>query len=452
MYRSIICPAFYINFKTCTSPHLMSFVAAIDQARNKTTWSRAVIALASVLDHIQFSISSESLTLSAVNSSRTTHGEIVFDCLFFRDYAFHTSSIMREGYLVDSRDSTRSAYSFIVSSKHMVVLFKNLDSANLSYICLQADFHEDVPITRRYKLLVEVLTKKLIVKKYQMNYQPVSRRSVEIPALYKQDYEEGNARYLRMDTATLKLFFDMVPVTTEDFRIDVKAAKILFGAYTKQILKDREYLKQPMLITILMAVDELMDLNLGEYTVLVSFRLKDFRNFINLCTHMAGKEGDEELEPDCFELFFKTNGDPIVFEHKAPSLVVRFIQITADDAETVDTRGKKFTLPAPVVHRISPKKPQQDMTNRFNRKPLVPHRQDSNQYTESRQSLEYDDFDSARQSSPADIVTYGKRASTPVTAESLKRARVEEDTDYGTSDEEELGPTQANTKPKSLFD
>lgn len=429
----------------------MSLVAAIDQPKSISTWSRALVSLAGILDHIRFTACSQSLTLLAVNSSRTTHGEVVFNCQFFREFSLKTASIMPEGFQVNESDHSRSTYSFIVSSKHIVVLFKNLDAANLSYICLQADCHHDVPIMRRYKLMVEILTKKLIVKKYQMNYQPVLHHAVDIPREYKQDYEEGNARYFMVETATLKLFFDMVPVSTEDFRIDVKTSKILFGAYTKQILKDHQCLKQPMLITILMAVDELTDSNLGDISVLVNFRLKDFRNFISLCGYLGG-EGDEDLERGCFETFFKANGDPIVFEHTAPNIVTRFIQITAEDGdEPKEDDRKKHILAGHTIHRVSPRKPAPD----FARTHFSPGKPKSfpevarREQTPSR-DYGYDNFD-LRQSSPADIVTYGQRST--LVEPPAKRSHVEEDTDYGTSDDDKaLGPTQVSNKPKSLFD
>lgn len=444
----------------------MSFVAAIDSAVNIATWSRVVISLAAILEHICISISAEALTLLAINSSRTTHGEIVFDRGFFHDYEFQTGSILPEGFLADENDYAKSAFSFVVSSKHMLVLFKNLDAHNLNYICLQVNCHSNTPAMRRNKLLVEVLTKKLLVKKYQMSYLPVEHTATTVGTSYKAEVQDGRGHFYMMETAIMKQFFDMVPLGTEDFSIDIKTAKILFGAYTKQVVKEREYLKQPMLMTISMAVNELMDTNLGDTHVSLSFRLKDFRNFIALCMALKLDLGESEYYgPDPhYEAYFKEMGDPIFFESRTQNLVVRFIQFTADDSGV--NESKKYVLPAPTILRaamaldVEPtKRGEKRKTGApeksFRQKTVVPEKikrlQNLDYSDRSPQRPDYDDF-SAFDDGLYNMVTYGKRMSSPEKTPPPK-AKEGDDTDYSTSDSEKnLGPTQMTNKPKSLFE
>ncbi|SGZ56819.1 CIC11C00000002042 [Sungouiella intermedia] len=444
----------------------MSIVAAIDQRENISVWSRSVNSLASILDHVRFSFCRDSIMLLAVNSSRTANGEIVFTSLFFRELTFSTDYISSEGFVANELDYSSSTYSFIVSSKHLVMLFKNLDSSSLNYICLRVDCRSDTPLTRRYKLMVEVLTKKLIVKKFHMNYLPVTGDLNTVVSQYKEEYEKGNVRYFQAETATFKLFFDMVPGATEDFSIEVKMTKIVFGAYTKQVLKDREFLKQPMLITILMSTEELLDTNLGDINAVVNFRLKDIRNFINLCTAMKSDALDNDMMgvESHFNTYFKSNGDPIVFEYKAQNLTVAFIQITAEDSAKPELKSttKPYTLPAPAIQKVSEEKlanwtPAVSTYGKRDVAQLSRLDVTVSKLTSAPASHEeYEELDNFQYS--LQNITYGKRASTPIEPDSVKRAR--DDTDYSTSDDnapqeqvQEFGPTQHETyKPKSLFD
>lgn len=439
----------------------MALVAAIDSATNITTWSRVVSSLAAILEHICLSVSPESLTLLAVNSSRTTHGEIVFDRGFFHDYELQTELDASEN------DQSAAVFSVVVASKHMLVLFKNLDAHNLNYVCLQMNRDSNTPVARRNKLLVEVLTKKLLVKKYHISFLPVEYTAAStVGTKYKAEVQEGRGNFYMMETAIMKQFFDMVPLGAEDFSLDVKTAKILFGAYTKQVVRDREYLKQPMLMTISLAVNELMDTNLGEANVSLSFRLKDFRNFIALCVALKLDLGESEYygtDPH-YEAYFQSMGDPIFFESRAQHLVVRFIQFTADDNGGTE---KKYVLPAPAIVRAvratmtpeaeaprkNEKRKRQDQSGVGTKRAhpektsILPN---PNYSDRSPQRADYDEF-SPFEEGLYNVVTYGRRSRSP---EKTPPALANEaDTDYSASDtEQQLGPTQMTNKPKSLFE
>lgn len=438
----------------------MSIVAAIDDTRNISVWCRSVISLAGILENVRFSVSQKNLMLLAVNVSKTTNGEVVFSRRFFREFTFNTDSIMFEGYNAQESDSELSTYSFIVASKHLVMLFKNLDSASLNYVCMRVDCLATTPEIRKYKLMVEVFTKKLIVKKFHMYYQPVSGDHNTIVSQYKNEYELGAVHHFTAETATFKLFLDLVPVATEDFSIEAKTSKILFDAYTRQVLKDRELLKQPMLVTILMATEELVNTNLGSVHACVNFRLKDVRNFINLCWSVKAElDQPGDLDPQ-FDTYFKENGHPIVFEYRTPDVTVTYIQMTAEDSSKPPKPGATYSLPAPSVQKTELGKgawsaSSSILTSRSDR--LDTSRLGRLDVANSRVSVlqvqpeEADDF--VYYSNSPQAVTYRKRASSPLESPSAKKTR--DDTDYSTSDDDNtgLGPTQHNNyKPKSLFD
>ncbi|OBA21858.1 hypothetical protein METBIDRAFT_18821, partial [Metschnikowia bicuspidata var. bicuspidata NRRL YB-4993] len=235
----------------------MSFVAAISDAARIGTWSRACVALAGVADQIAFTVRATSLSMLAVNSSKTTHGEVHFEQGFFNEIAFSAAGVLEDGYC-----RAAGAYSFVVSSKHLVMLLKNSDAASLNYVCLQVECSTHTPAVRRYKLGVEILTKKLVLKKYQIGFQPVEVAPTDIPARYETRARGNDVFQYLVPAATFKQFLDTAHAAAEDFGVEAKAGRIAFEAYTKLVLRDRDCLKQPMLVTMQMAVADLARCNL----------------------------------------------------------------------------------------------------------------------------------------------------------------------------------------------
>lgn len=435
----------------------MSFVATIDETPNITTWARSVVALATVSDLIRFAVSGRTLSIHAVNSSRTTHAEMVFLRPFFREYTFNPTSILAEGFHEDETDHEDSCYSFIVTLRHVVMLFRSLDAANVSYVSLRVDCTPTTTAARRYKLNIEVLTKRLVLKKYQVAYQPVEYQKTAIANFYKL----ADVHFFKTEHAVLKLFLDMAPVSTEDFSIAVKPHKVTFGAFTKQILKDRELLKQPMLITILIATDELADTNMEDVEAAVSFRLKDFRTFVNLVANI--RELPDESDKTCHvEAYFRRSSDPIVFEYTSNRFLVQFIQITAADEHS--EKDPRYVLAGPVVSKLDTPAPApiHKPHRSIGASALASTRHPSSivSMLQSQSALQLVNSGNSTNSAHTDLeapepegyVTYGSRQPTPVELESRKRPR-EDDTDYATSEEETgFGPTQMANKPKSLFD
>ncbi|KAK6462219.1 Rad9-domain-containing protein [Scheffersomyces coipomensis] len=358
----------------------MSFVGVFDSKKHTLIWSKSIMALSGLSEHIKFVISDSSLSIAAVNSAKTSHAEITFTNSFFDEYSVDFKDVMDDGYEIDYENNDTSYYSFIVNSKHLATLFRNLDAKDLDYICLKVYWSKTAPVTMQFKLLIEIKTKSLIVKKYQTNYQPVYKNSVNIAALYKKELIDNQIqiesadriKYLMIEQIIPKQFLDMVPSSTEDFKIEVKPGKTSFTAYTKQVLKDRDYLRQPMSVTISLNPDDFPNSNFKEvfesetdYIFGINFRLKDFRNFLTLAAFITSSlalntSEDDYVDIDSndyFEIFFKNPGDPIIFELKnVPYVSVQFIQITSADNTEDQPVAKKvkttFALQSNVVHRI----------------------------------------------------------------------------------------------------
>lgn len=298
----------------------MSFVAELSLDKHKLVWSKAILALSLISEEIKFVISTGQLVISAINTTHTNNSEIIFARSFFQDYHVDFDGCISEGYENDT-------YSFIINSLHLFILFKHMDLQSL--ITFKIGFNTS------FKLLIDI-KRALVVKKYQINYHPIKNHLIQVVDEYKAEYhKESNKdiRYIMIDQTILKNFIDMIPLQTEEFRIEILNEKILFNGFTQLVLKDNnQYLKQPMSITISLGLDDLIETNLRHIlgNQSINFKLKFFKIFINLINFIKSAKFDNLN--DYFEMYFKNPGDPIVFElSNVPHIKINFVQLTNDE-------------------------------------------------------------------------------------------------------------------------
>lgn len=404
----------------------MSLTAVIGAGANITSWSRAILCLATVLDQMAIQPSNDGLKISAVNTSRTTRGEINLRRDYFKELQFRDDEAIQQ------------AHAFLVNSRHLSTLFKGCDGSSHSYILLRVDWdNETLLVTRRFKLFIEMMTKNMIVRKFQLGYQPIERTDWDLGKTYRADPETESTYQFEIATSIWKSFLDMVPVSTEDFSIDHKGNKILFGAFTKQVVKDRDILRQPMLLSVLMPVDELPDSNFKLNQSSLYFRLKDFRNFVTLCTCMRTQAGDDivvDSDPRV-SVYFKELGNPIVFEFAMTLFALSYVQVTSGgDAPSSPTKDYQIPVPVHVKDNIE----------------AFSSRGNSNGPDTLRSSIS-----GAQPGWPelAKFSSSSEKRNSKAKEISRKRQQSERDTDYTTSEgEEEFGPTQHASKPLSIFD
>lgn len=353
----------------------MLFVGVINKDSNKTIWSKAIQSLAGISDYIKIVIKAEALSISAVNIARTSCGEIEFKKSFFYQYDVDFTNVIKDGFQLELDDGDGdhvASYSMIVNSKHLIALFKNIDAHDLEYICLQAHISTDTPSAVLYKILVEMRASNRILRKYQVNYEPVLQKKVDIFSQYKKELYDQNmseqagrgvqegVKYIMVDQSIPRQFLDMMPSSTEEFGIEVNQEDMLLSGFTNQIVKDNEYIKQPMSVAVALSIDDLVHSNLhnlsGDSSVRINFRLKYFRNFMQLVSSINTKSATAletqdnitshyeliENSEEYLELFFKNPGDPILFELKSNRhLVIQYIQVTNDgNSNRVEGSGK----------------------------------------------------------------------------------------------------------------
>lgn len=473
----------------------MSFVGVIDSEKNKVIWSKAILSLAAISDHLKFIISPDSLSISAVNNAKTSHAEIFFKKSFFYDYFVDFTNIIPEGFDngiesgIDSElDDSKLSYSFVINSKHMAILFKNLDAVDIDYICFKIHWSRDTQINMKYKLLIEIKTRKLIIKKYQTSFQPVFKNQLNVSSVYKRELynqqhrekskeepERDRINYIMIEQIIPKQFLDMIPASTEDFKIEIKNEKFLLSGYTKQVQKDREYLKQQMSVTIALTLEDLLNTNISaeanneQGRKCINFRLRDFRNFMNLITSISmpintDSNNDEYLNlnnmismsnEDYFEIFFKNPGDPILFElQNNPHILIQYVQITNDDEYDLPENSKvningannpqsKLALQPHVIHKVlsdsdnistdtrfsKSNKTQKAKTSiplKMGKSPLNPeYSPPTNELFVPETESQTAAFDYSSNYENEELITYGKRMSQGET-QTNKRQKVEE--------------------------
>lgn len=404
----------------------MSLTAVIGAGANITSWSRAILCFATVLDQIAIQPSNDGLKISAVNTSKTTRGEINLRRDYFKELQFREDG------------SSQQAHAFLVNSRHLSTLFKGCDGSSHSYILLRVDWDDETHVvSRKFKLFIEMMTKNMIIRKFQLGYQPIELTEWDLGKTYRADPETDTTYHFTIATSIWKSFLDMVPVSTEDFSIDHKGNKILFGAFTKQVVKDRDILRQPMLLSILMPVDEIPDSYFKLNQSSLFFRLKDFRNFVTLCTCMRTQSGDDvvvDSDPHV-NVYFKEHGNPIIFEFALTLFALSYVQVTSGgDAQC--TPKTSYQIPAPVHLK--------DSIDTF-----TSHSTSRGLNTLRSAIL---DADPGRPE-PAFISSTTQKRKLNAKEMSRKRQQIERDTDYSTSEgDEEFGPTQHASKPHSIFD
>ncbi|KAG7191276.1 uncharacterized protein KQ657_003614 [Scheffersomyces spartinae] len=432
------------------------------------------------------SITSEWLTLEAVNASRTGYGRIKFSKSFF-----HTFEVdLEEESTIEGYDE--DAYHVLLKSKHLLTLFRNPDS--WEYVCLRTNMSTTAQPAARFKLLVEIKTSNLIVKKYQTSYNPTVATHVDVGKVYNSDLEKRRKNSqgmfiihcLVMELKTLKSFLDTTASGAEDFRLNVKPDKIQITAYIKHITRDKEYLKQPMSVSLDIPLTELVQTNLLDYNLMVNFlfRLKELKTFSHLINSLNTLDAD--YDDSLFKILFRNPGEPILFQatHKE-SIWVQFVYLTTFDKES-DLEAKElgylptsaplspllcdlqpFTLASSrslneVLH-LTTNKPKSNATfNGLKRTHKIQKTSDHRMCVGGGGGGLFSHSNEMENESDVDRITHERQTtpdwgggyeSIPSTESNLNIPPPSSmDHEVNLHSEEEYGPTQNTKRPKSIFD
>lgn len=439
----------------------MSFVATIEDAENKVFFCKVINSLNqfSNSEEIKFTITNKNLKLSVFNRLRTSYGEVIIDKDFFGSFEFQSDGFYDEGLNVENEedDETNISYSFLVRSRILGMLFKydaGVDSYKLS-VSIE-DGYEN-------QLKVEIRNMNLIRKEYNPFYIPFKDEKLNISKEYKlalskllknqyrdeenqEEIEEIN--YLVISNSIVKSFLDNIGSNTEDFKIEVNLKKFSMTGYTKKVNnKEENLLKQSMAINISFRTDELIDFKLfneGNNDKKIIFRLKDFKNFLNL-----GQNNE------IIEIWFKSAGDPILFEMNKFNCKIQFIQITDSDENEHNNATKIKKLFKNDVNLESLRKPNRKVIEEpeslfvpvddDNDPPVEEFEKDSSPEIDDRPIIGWNnDIDQ-----DANTTTSKQQFLQEMKQEYLQQMNKRQRINEG---EEELGPTQNVTKARGIFD
>lgn len=419
-------------------------VVVLKDVKTRRVWCRTMCALAAVSESIKFVVSGSQLSISAINSARTSHGEIKFERDFFHDFQVDFDDVISDGYEHESVEDVLT-YSFLVSSKHMVTLFKSIDVNDLEYICLKIYWGESAMASMRYKLLVEIKTKKLVMKKYQTSYQPVKRNRLLVAEDYKEKLSSkgDGITFMKLEQAIPRQFLEMIPSAVDDFKLEVRNHKVMFSGIKTAVVKERDYLKQPMAVTVILGLRDLMDTNLSpnvdeSHSTSIGFRLRDFKTFMSLVSSLGPFVDESAPDVDSEEglsMFFQRPGDPIVFELcNIAHVNIQFVQIT--NALTSEN-GKEIKFPQHMIHEYE----RQHSNKRHKPQTVV---QSSLSHTPSTRSR------ISASTTPEPRIRYGAEH-LPSTDQLFVGYEDDEEEKELSGSDLELGPTQ-NPTVKSIFD
>lgn len=304
---------------------------------NDPLWHKSILSLALLSDYINFIITPTQLTISSLNHARTSHGEIQFDLSFFDSFALSQT------------------HSFRLSSGQLSTIFRNVDGS----VDLKAS---------STKLFIDINAK--IIKKYQISYDVIDISVNSLDYRSKLADADLDIKFFTIDLNIMKNFVDIVPSGTQEFNIDIKQNKISFNGYTKEIVKDNTYLRQPMLLTISLAIKELVESNINDVMMSLYFKMKLFKVFINLVDVIKG---------ETFDCYFKSD-EPIMFEFHNSVVNLKFTCLSNGQGDL----GIEYdTVPQPTITDTAPNESTQSESNRDNvNKPEI-----------DQLNIDFDDFD-----------------------------------------------------------
>lgn len=299
------------------------FLCEVDNA-HKPMFCKAVAALALLSDTVCFTVAPTGLTLSALNLAQTLSGEVHLDRGFFKRYVLPPAAQL-----------------FTVSARMLTVVFRHLD-AQVEFIALR-----DL-VSPPDRLRCDIRTANLVRRQYSWSTTPVELPRVnmgkDVVEQSRLQHDAEQVHTLRMEPPFARRFLERVPAATADMAVEVAAGKLQFHGFTQAVMREREYLRQPMSIALTQAVHDTVGHNASdntEYKAVV--RLRDFRTFMSLTTAPVSSS-DSSAERLCFDVLVPVAGLPVVFQAaKHEAVRVRFV-LVAD--------GGREVLPAAV--RASP--------------------------------------------------------------------------------------------------
>ncbi|EDO19410.1 hypothetical protein Kpol_1002p57 [Vanderwaltozyma polyspora DSM 70294] len=170
----------------------MSFRATVVGTQNQILWFKSLNALYNIREQISFSITSNDVTISAMNDSDTSLCQVTFQKDFFQDFEFKPNEIVfgEEGLQVitDAKGTYHRIYSFNVNGKHLAIISKVSGNDVIKSFTLKINNTSTCPEIFTNRLLVEIEMESAMIKEYTPQISPTKYEPVMINLNYKKKF------------------------------------------------------------------------------------------------------------------------------------------------------------------------------------------------------------------------------------------------------------------------
>lgn len=329
---------------------------------------------------------------SVINKTRTSLMTTRFTQEFFNVFRMEGELPGR----ADVRDEENIApsYSLWVNTKEMDVLFKDCGEDAESWKVLLICGDEIVQQVYSNKMFVEFKTRAQITKRYSVNYQQgYSNFDGEIRYRYYNTLKNQNeggitqegakVHRLALNPFMIKGFLHMFPATLEDFKIQVfpnRGEVHLVGFNRDSLFSTAAHADRPMTLKIVVKLEDIIFSNVephksggSEYSFAVSFKLKDFKSFVQLISsnlskfsdganlNSMGGGSDKAVQrwfsgnnKPVIDITFTSAGEPVVFERcyflDRENEMVECCRVNL--TEITDSEGHKMVLDGIKQHSV----------------------------------------------------------------------------------------------------
>ncbi|KAH3903447.1 uncharacterized protein SCODWIG_01955 [Saccharomycodes ludwigii] len=152
-----------------------------------------------------------------------------------------------------------------------------------------------------------------------------------------KDEEELHINFIRCDLSIWKNFTDSCNThQIEEMKIEIDRENLKFVAFTRGIYgkNNSEILKSGMSLTNMVTTTDLDNTCLYTETQSITFKLKDFKTFLNI-SNSWGKRRNDGITGNALNVWFVSPGDPLMFEVSYDKLLKLNLYLVTDVNQNV---------------------------------------------------------------------------------------------------------------------
>ncbi|GMM36793.1 Ddc1 protein [Saccharomycopsis crataegensis] len=193
----------------------MSFKATIKDSESRQIWCKAITSLSTVADTLKFVITSKFISISALNTAKTSSLDVSFVSGFFDKYSLkfdNPEEVYQEGFTFHRKEQAKknqqqprtyqptelvnddieedkedtpetSTYSFVIQARFLSVIFRTPDDDEYSF---SINLRRGCPMTQRFRLLIQKTSKRKVKKHFSPGFQPCYLDQNDMGKSYKR--------------------------------------------------------------------------------------------------------------------------------------------------------------------------------------------------------------------------------------------------------------------------